>query len=116
MGKDKKKSADVSAAAAAAAAGGEDVNPFADRKVNENPPPRHLRLTPDELFKKGKPRIDVLQEHLLLEGKLREDDVLKIVADATKILKKEPNMLEINAPVSVVGDVHGRNQIKNLKK
>ena len=42
-------------------------NPFADRVINEQPPPRHLPLSSDELYKKGKPRMEVLQAHLLEE-------------------------------------------------
>jgi serine/threonine-protein phosphatase 2B catalytic subunit len=39
---------------------------------------------------------------------LNVEDCLTIVKKASDILKKEPNILALNEPVTVVGDIHGQ--------
>ncbi|KAL2865246.1 serine/threonine-protein phosphatase 2B catalytic subunit [Aspergillus lucknowensis] len=66
----------------------------------------------DELFwsseDPSKPDLQVLQQHLFREGRLTEDQALSIIHAGTKILRSEPNLLEIDAPITVCGDVHGQ--------
>jgi hypothetical protein len=73
---------------------------FADRVCKDVPEPAHRALTNAELFdsKTKLPRVDVLQEHFLHEGRLSKADALSIIRSATDLLKKEPNMLSIDAP------------------
>lgn len=33
---------------------------------------------------------------------------MKLVQDVTKIFKNEPNMLKVNQPVVIIGDIHGQ--------
>jgi serine/threonine-protein phosphatase 2B catalytic subunit len=83
---------------------------FADRVCKEVPEPAHRALTHSELFDaaSGLPRVDVLQEHFLREGRLRKEDALSIIRAATALLKAEPNLLTVEAPVTVCGDTHGQ--------
>jgi serine/threonine-protein phosphatase 2B catalytic subunit len=52
-----------------------------------------------------------LHRHLRLGGKLKLDHALKIVKDATDIMKEEENCLDLWAPFVVIGDIHGQYQV-----
>ena len=42
------------------------------------------------------------------EGRLEKPVILRILKEATEILKAEPNILAIKEPACVVGDIHGQ--------
>ncbi|CDK24228.1 unnamed protein product [Kuraishia capsulata CBS 1993] len=80
-----------------------------DRIVSDVVPPTSYRPTDSEVFKpNGLPDYHYLQEHFLKEGRLSEQQVLKILRMATKILSDEPNILHLDAPITVCGDIHGQ--------
>lgn len=56
----------------------------------------------------NKPNLAFLKQHFCREGRLTEDQALFILSEATKILRAEPNLLEMDAPITVCGDVHGQ--------
>jgi serine/threonine-protein phosphatase 2B catalytic subunit len=55
-----------------------------------------------------KPNLQFLKQHFYREGRLTEDQALYIIEEGTKVLKQEPNLLEMDAPITVCGDVHGQ--------
>jgi serine/threonine-protein phosphatase 2B catalytic subunit len=55
----------------------------------------------------GQPNDAVVKNHFLLEGRLSETAVLKIVHQATEVFKAESNLLEIGPPVNICGAIHG---------
>ncbi|KAI5802144.1 Metallo-dependent phosphatase-like protein [Pyronema domesticum] len=56
----------------------------------------------------SKPDLVFLKNHFYREGRLTEDQALFILSRATEILRAEPNLLEMDAPITVCGDVHGQ--------
>ena len=73
-----------------------------------------LRLFPK--LKEGGNTIDAqaLQEHLMRGGRLTAKDVLLIVTTATKVLRTESNVLNVEMPVNICGDVRG--QLRDVAK
>jgi len=57
---------------------------------------------------RSKPNLAFLKQHFYREGRLTEEQALFILSRATEILKAEPNLLEMDAPITVCGDVHGQ--------
>ena len=50
----------------------------------------------------------ILMNHLFKEGRLHESLALKIIQDAEKLFKQEKNLIELPAPIVIVGDIHGQ--------
>jgi serine/threonine-protein phosphatase 2B catalytic subunit len=55
-----------------------------------------------------KPDINFLKQHFYREGRLTEEQALFIIKKGTEVLRSEPNLLEMDAPITVCGDVHGQ--------
>lgn len=55
-----------------------------------------------------KPDINFLKSHFYREGRLTEEQALWIIRKGTELLRAEPNLLEMDAPITVCGDVHGQ--------
>lgn len=56
----------------------------------------------------SKPNLQFLKQHFYREGRLTEEQALWIIHTGTQILRAEPNLLEMDAPITVCGDVHGQ--------
>lgn len=56
----------------------------------------------------SKINIPSLREHLLGEGRLHREDLVWLIDRATEVFAAEPNVLRVEAPVTVCGDVHGQ--------
>ena len=80
-----------------------------DRAVTSVEPPATFKPTEEQLFlPNGLPNCAFLKEHFIREGRLHEEHAIRILNDATELLASEPNMLEVPAPVTICGDVHGQ--------
>ncbi|KAL1958642.1 hypothetical protein VTO42DRAFT_3985 [Malbranchea cinnamomea] len=55
-----------------------------------------------------KPNLPFLKQHFYREGRLTEEQALWIINTGTQLLRAEPNLLEMDAPITVCGDVHGQ--------
>ncbi|GMK58804.1 hypothetical protein CspeluHIS016_0602460 [Cutaneotrichosporon spelunceum] len=71
-----------------------------------------MYLPSDEQFwskqDRSKPDIAFLKNHFYREGRLTEDQALYILEKGGEILHSEPNLLEVDAPITVCGDIHGQ--------
>ncbi|KAI9014636.1 serine/threonine protein phosphatase 2B [Gaertneriomyces semiglobifer] len=82
-----------------------------DRIVKDVPAPAVYKPTSEQFWSKEeptKPDIEFLKDHFFREGRLTEEQALAIVKMGAEVLKKEPNLLEVEAPVTVCGDIHGQ--------
>ncbi|KAF8938991.1 3',5'-cyclic-nucleotide phosphodiesterase (PDEase) (3':5'-CNP) [Haplosporangium gracile] len=55
-----------------------------------------------------RPDIAFLKNHFYREGRISEEQAIFILQKGTELLKKEPNLLEVDAPITVCGDIHGQ--------
>ncbi|KAF4584487.1 serine/threonine-protein phosphatase 2B catalytic subunit [Ophiocordyceps camponoti-floridani] len=73
--------------------------------------PAMSKPTDEQFFQdetKTKPDINFLKQHFYREGRLTEEQALWILKQGTELLRAEPNLLEMDAPITVCGDVHGQ--------
>jgi serine/threonine-protein phosphatase 2B catalytic subunit len=66
--------------------------------------PLSLEMAVDE----GNVRMPLVQSYLRREGKLSLEAITKVLELALEILREEPNVLTIDAPCCVFGDLHGQ--------
>eukprot|EP00760_Papus_ankaliazontas_P033227 PhM_4_TR6248/c0_g1_i1/m.86699/K04348/PPP3C, CNA; serine/threonine-protein phosphatase 2B catalytic subunit len=80
-----------------------------ERAMPEVPPPCWEPLPRSKLFDaKGLPILENLKEHFRREGLLAEKDAIEILNRCASILRKEPNLMRLQDPITVVGDIHGQ--------
>ncbi|KAI1107991.1 serine/threonine-protein phosphatase 2B catalytic subunit [Nemania sp. NC0429] len=73
--------------------------------------PATSKPTDDQFFEDEshtKPNIAFLKQHFYREGRLTDEQALWIIKTGTDLLRQEPNLLEMDAPITVCGDVHGQ--------
>lgn len=63
------------------------------------PPSKRLSIA-DVYDSRGKPRVDILKQHFVSEGRIEDECALKIINDGTALLRAEKTMLDIEAPVT----------------
>ncbi|KAF9044331.1 serine/threonine-protein phosphatase 2B catalytic subunit [Panaeolus papilionaceus] len=85
---------------------------YTKRPVNSVPPPAANKPRDDEFFLlvdgQRKPNHSFLKQHFFNEGRLTETQALWILEQATNILSRETNMMNVKSPVTICGDIHGQ--------
>lgn len=71
--------------------------------MSDVPAPAVTLPTDEEFWSKerpGLPDIKFLKDHFYREGRLTEEQAIYILQKGTDILKAEPNLLEVGAPIT----------------
>lgn len=81
-----------------------------ERVIKSVPLPPSHKLTVAEVFdsRTGKPNHERLKQHFVQEGRIEENAALKVISDGATLLRTERTMIDIEAPVTVCGDIHGQ--------
>ncbi|KAJ4465647.1 Metallo-dependent phosphatase-like protein [Lentinula edodes] len=84
-----------------------------ERVIKDVQAPAMQIPTPEQFFAnhgqdRSKPDVGFLKNHFYREGRLSEEQALWILEKGTEILSKEPNVLNVDAPITVCGDIHGQ--------
>ncbi|KAH9958208.1 Metallo-dependent phosphatase-like protein [Russula dissimulans] len=82
-----------------------------DRVIKEVQVPTATIPTDDQFFsktEKGKPDVAFLKDHFYHEGRIKEEHALYIIKEANRLLHVEPNVLTIDTPAIVCGDIRGQ--------
>eukprot|EP00758_Cryptobia_borreli_P014965 Tbor_TRINITY_DN5977_c1_g1::TRINITY_DN5977_c1_g1_i1::g.19357::m.19357/K04348/PPP3C, CNA; serine/threonine-protein phosphatase 2B catalytic subunit len=73
------------------------------------PPPNWEPLPRNKVFgADDMPIMENIKAHFFREGLLYEADALEIINRAAVVLRKEPNLMRLNDPITVCGDIHGQ--------
>jgi len=86
-------------------------DPLNDRVVLEVKAPPQLYMQSKILFPNKDDKIPdwkELKAYLQVEGKISKEDFITIINIFVKILKAEPNIIYIDDPVTIIGDIHGQ--------
>ncbi|KAI0731771.1 serine/threonine protein phosphatase 2B [Fomitopsis betulina] len=82
-----------------------------ERVVKEVQAPAMTIPTDEQFFSREdptKPDIAFLKNHFYREGRVSEEHAMYVLEKATELLRAEPNLLYVDAPVTVCGDIHGQ--------
>ncbi len=80
------------------------------RVMKDVPAPTPVLLTVEQVYsgKNGTPAMTLLGKHFAREGRLEPSAARRLLNDCAKLLKEEPNCVEIEAPCHIFGDIHGQ--------
>lgn len=84
-----------------------------ERVVKDVQAPAMFKPTAEQFYNRGgqdrsKPDVAFLKNHFYREGRLTEEQALWILEKGTEVLRKEGNVLQVDAPITVCGDIHGQ--------
>jgi len=82
-----------------------------ERVLTKVTPPRSKPLASNEFWKdkeKTKPNLKEIKTHLFEEGRILREDFFRLLKLVTEQFKKEENVLTIDAPITICGDIHGQ--------
>lgn len=78
------------------------------RNVKDVAAPESRILSMSEVYKTNLPDAELLRTHFINEGRVAADVALRIIRECSALLRSEPTMIDVPAPITVCGDVHGQ--------
>eukprot|EP01017_Pseudomicrothorax_dubius_P035535 TRINITY_DN4990_c0_g1_i1.p1 TRINITY_DN4990_c0_g1~~TRINITY_DN4990_c0_g1_i1.p1 ORF type:complete len:491 (-),score=141.73 TRINITY_DN4990_c0_g1_i1:204-1676(-) len=87
------------------------ADPKKDRVIKTVKPPPHRPLEAALIWParlRNKPDWRAIKDHLSKEGRLSKVDLIRLINDAVKIFRSEGNVVQLQDPLTVVGDIHGQ--------
>ncbi|KAI0368493.1 Metallo-dependent phosphatase [Pilatotrama ljubarskyi] len=85
-----------------------------ERQAPHIPPPA-AHIPPDDDFYvrdphtgRDRPNVEYLKRHFFHEGRISHEQAMFILEQATDLMSREPNLLQVPGPVTVCGDIHGQ--------
>ncbi|KAH7890234.1 Metallo-dependent phosphatase-like protein [Phlebopus sp. FC_14] len=84
---------------------------YRERACPNVPQPAAYTPTDDQLFMREyghAPNTEFIKQHFLREGRLTESQALFILQQTTILLSREPNLVNVESPVTICGDIHGQ--------
>ncbi|KAK9446657.1 Metallo-dependent phosphatase-like protein [Limtongia smithiae] len=80
-----------------------------ERVMKDVPAPATFHPADEDVFAAdGKPKHEFLKQHFAREGRLTPAQAERIISQCDAILRAEPTLLDIAAPLIVCGDIHGQ--------
>ncbi|OMJ84516.1 hypothetical protein SteCoe_14321 [Stentor coeruleus] len=85
-------------------------DPLVDRFLPDLQPPPAACLSKNLLFPQNNsvPDWKLLKNHLKQEGRVSKTDCIAIVQSAASMFAREPNLLDLMDPITIIGDIHGQ--------
>lgn len=90
-------------------------DPYGDRHVKDLPLPPDRPVGISQVYPQfikfgdiARPNPKLIREVLLLDGSLDKKSLLKLIGDAERLFRFEPNMVEVTGEVVMIGDIHGQ--------
>lgn len=74
-----------------------------ERQIKDVQAPAFRKPTDEQFYHdetRTKPDIAFLKNHFYREGRLTDEQALFILKEASKVLREEPNLLEVDAPIT----------------
>jgi len=82
--------------------------PTRERMVPAVDPPVDHLMRDEDFWRDGKPNGDAIKAHLKREGRITKTQLASLVDLVYEILCAEDNVLYVDAPLTVCGDIHGQ--------
>ena len=85
-------------------------DPLPDRKLTDAECPKIINksLESSQLWgSDGLPNWRLLKDFLAREGPITKEQIVRILNEILQFFKTEANLVEIEEPICVVGDIHG---------
>ena len=82
--------------------------------MNSVPRPPTVKLSVDRVFplksngeREEVPNLTLIKDYLMELGFFSKDLMMELISKAKRIFNQEPNLMRVNGPSHIFGDIHG---------